>query len=214
MADHKFNIVLADDHQVVLDGIKVLLMGLSNIQVVGTANNGDELMALLPTVDTDLVILDVVMPGKSGIELLPELKKVYDGLRVIIFTGNAPEDSYLAAVEAGADGILPKNATREELVTAIETVMGGKPYFTEAVNQLLYTKFLQKDKTEEQAFSEREIEIIQQFADGKSYKEIGESLFISRHTVESHKVRILKKMGVKTVIEMVKYAIKHEMIEL
>ena len=190
-------------------------MGQEAFEVAGTANNGDQLEKLLETQVPDLILMDIRMPGRSGIEMTRLLKARHPDLKILIFSGNTPDEQILSALESGADGFVPKNVDRDELIKALNTVAGGQQYFPASVAALVMQQFQQEKKVENPSeLTEREIEIIQGFSDGLRYKEIAAKLNISPYTVESHKVKIQKKLKVGTVIEMVKVAIKHGYIEL
>ncbi len=211
-------LLIVDDHQVVIDGLRLLLMGVADLEITGAANDGPGMWEQIEQMLPEVIILDVGLPGDSGITLLKALKDQYPTIRVIIFSGNTPQDYVYDALEAGADGVITKNASREELIEAIRVVEGGGNYFSKVITEIVMNGFQQQQKAKADlepvvSLSDREIDIIRLFAGGFTYKEIAAQLDISRHTVESHKINILKKTGVKTVIEMVTYAIRHQLIE-
>lgn len=218
MAGDKLQVYLVDDHQFVLDGVNLLLMGVDNLEVAGMANNGDELESLIAEKAPDVIVMDIRMPGRTGIEMTAKLKQSHPEIRILVFSGNTPDEEILAALEAGADGFLPKNAKRDELITALQTVAGGKVYYSASVTRLVMQQMQQLRKKQEAPpkieLTEREIEIIQAFAEGLRYKEIADKLHISPNTVESHKVKILRKLGVSSIIEMVVYAMKKGLLEV
>lgn len=219
--DQPIRLIIVDDHQVVVDGLKILLMSEEDIEVVGFAYSGEQLFELLPTMTADVLILDLILPGMNGIEVATKLRESHPDLKIIIFSGNTPEDLMMDSIDAGALGVLPKNTPQEELVEAIHAVHRGETYFGDNITKALLHKFVKRDKDakldEESPVSNltvREIEIIQHFAAGKSYKEIANSLHISTHTVESHKNNVLKKLELRTIIDLVKFGIKHGIVEL
>ncbi len=215
------NVIIVDDHQIVRDGISVLLMKTEDINIIGEASNGEQLLLLLKKIIPDIIILDISMPKISGIELSKIIKETYPQIKIVIFSSHTEGENVVHALEAGAKGILPKNTIREELIEALRSVYGGKefiskyiPYST-FVNHIKSTK-AQKDskKVLEDVLSIREIEILKLIVDGKSNKEISELLFISQRTVEKHKSNILNKLEMKSVVDLVKYAIKNKLTDI
>ena len=218
--DQAIKVAIVDDHQVVVDGLKILLMGEDDIEVVGYAYSGEQFFELLPGMEADVLILDLLLPGMNGIDVANKLRESHRDLKIIIFSGNTPEDLMMDSIDAGALGVLPKNTPQDELVEAIHAVHRGETYFGDNITKALLHKFVKRNKeakVEDSPVSnltEREIEIIQHFAEGKSYKEIANSLHISTHTVESHKNNVLKKLELRTIIDLVKFGIKHGLVEL
>lgn len=220
----KIKLILVDDHPIVRDGIFAALMNEKNIEVVGEASNGDELFRLLNEnkVKADVILLDLSMPKMSGAEITHILNKEHPNLRVLIFSSYTDEDSIFSSIQAGALGYLPKDAMREELVDAIQQVYNRREYLSKSIPNTILMKFINKSKEsggtiETKKISEltrRELEILKLIAEGYHYKEIGEKLFISARTVETHKNNIMQKLGLNSTIELVKYAIKNSVIQL
>ncbi|MGM0565181.1 MAG: response regulator transcription factor [Bacteroidota bacterium] len=220
----KIKLILVDDHPIVRDGIFAALMNEKHIEVVGEASNGDELFRLLNEnkVKADVILLDLSMPKMSGAEITHILNKEHPNLRVLIFSSYTDEDSIFSSIQAGALGYLPKDAMREELVDAIQQVYNRQEYLSKSIPNTILMKFINKSKEsggtiETKKISEltrRELEILKLIAEGYHYKEIGEKLFISARTVETHKNNIMQKLGLNSTIELVKYAIKNNVIEL
>jgi DNA-binding NarL/FixJ family response regulator len=215
------SLVIVDDHQVVIDGLKVLLMSAGDIKVIGSANNGSQLFKILKNKEPDIIILDLVLPQTSGIDVLKQLQKSYQKIKIIVYTGNTPEDMIVEALENGALGILPKNSSQEELINAIRAVSQGYQYFGEKITHSIIRTFIHRSRSKSryseippETLTKREQEIVKLFAEGHTYKEIAYKLNISTHTVESHKVNILNKLNLKTIIDLVKYAIKYKFIEI
>ena len=220
----KIKLILVDDHPIVRDGIFAALMNEKHIEVVGEASNGDELFRLLNEnkVKADVILLDLSMPKMSGTEITHILNKEHPHLRVLIFSSYTDEDSIFSSIQAGALGYLPKDAMREELVDAIQQVYNRQEYLSKSIPNTILMKFINKSKEsggtiETKKISEltrRELEILKLIAEGYHYKEIGEKLFISARTVETHKNNIMQKLGLNSTIELVKYAIKNSVIQL
>lgn len=216
---NKIKIMLVDDHRVVLDGIKVLLMDAENIEIIDEAGSGKDLFTKLENNRPDILILDVSLPGESGIDITKQLKITYPDINVIIFSGNINEDVIADAFEAGALGILQKSASRSEIIEAIYAVNDGQEYLGKTISLSLIKNFINKEKPKEKYeqqghLSPREIEIIKYLAEGLQFKEIGARMNISARTVETHKNNILHKLELNTIIDIVKYAIKHNIVQL
>jgi len=219
MNQKKIKISIADDHQIIREGMSALISCIPEFEVSGTAADGDELMADIEKNTPDVVLMDIQMPGKSGIELSKILNGKYPQIRIIIFSGNITGDDILPCINSGVKGIISKNSGIDEIKSAVFSVMNGSEYFGESITNLILKCYIEKNKTEknfpkQKMLSDREIEIIKLFAEGLLYKEIAEKLNISVRTVEAHKNNIMKKMEFKTLIDLVKYAIKNRFIEL
>jgi DNA-binding NarL/FixJ family response regulator len=221
MNNDKIKIILVDDHEIVRDGINALLMLAKDIEVIGEASNGNELFSLLKFLKPDIILLDIMMPGKSGIKIAEDLSISYPDIKVIILSSNIDEESIFSSIDAGVSGYLSKNVKKLELIEAIRQVNAGKEYYSDIIPIVIIKKYKNfiKDNTKQKqetivALSDREKEIVKWIAEGLSYKEIGEKLFISSRTVESHKNNILEKLELKTTVDLIKYAIKNSFIEL
>jgi len=178
----KIKVILIDDHHIVREGIKILLMNIKDIEVVGEASNGDELFELLKTNEPDVLILDIMMPGLSGIEIARIVKDEYPEIKIIILSANTDNDSVFDSLKAGAHGYLPKNAKREELLEAVYMVASGNEFLSDSISQTVLRNFISRARTgdkqgkEEAELTKRELEIVELFAEGLSYKEIAERL--------------------------------------
>ncbi len=217
----KIKIIVVDDHQIVRDGIYLLVMNVPDVEIMGEAGNGDELFELLKKQQPDVIVLDLSLPKISGLEICRILHKDYPHIKVIVFSSYNDEDSIVNALKAGAKGYIPKDVFREELVTAIRAVREGQEYLSNSIPNTILLNFIKRDREKEKFdydkladLTKREIEVLKLIAEGLSYKEIAEKLFISFRTVETHKNNILQKLGLKTTVDLVKYAIKNKLIEL
>ncbi len=216
----KIKVIIVDDHQLVRDGIKALLQDQIDIEIVGEANNGDELFLAIADVHPHIVLMDISLPGKSGIELTKELSKSHPDIFILILSMYTHEDFVLNALKAGARGYLPKNTTRKELLNAIHTIISGEEYFNEQISKLIMKSVVKSAKAEQNRevgkddLTKREIEIIKLFAEGLSNQDIADKLFISVRTVESHKNHIMQKLGLKNNIDLIKYCIRNGILEV
>jgi DNA-binding NarL/FixJ family response regulator len=213
-------IIIVDDHQLVRDGIKSLISTAKNIEICGEASSAAELFEIITTVDANLVILDISLPDMSGIEITKKIIKEYPGINVLILSMHVNEEFVFNAIKAGAKGYLPKNTTRKELLEAIYTIIRDEEYFSEQISNLILKSYIKKAKQgnkpgeQKETLSGRETEILKLVAEGASNKEISEKLFISIRTVESHKNHIMQKLELKSVVDLVKYAIRNKIIEI
>lgn len=213
-------IILTDDHQILRDGIKALIAS-DNIEIIGEASTGAALWQLLENRLPDIILMDISLPDISGIELTRLLKERYPAIKVLILSMFIDESFIHQAIKAGVKGYLHKNTTREEMLLAIETIYSGSDFYSENVSNIILKTYIEKAKSsiEDQGnphelLSKREIEILKMFAEGFINKEIADKLFISIRTVESHKNHIMQKLNLKTQVELVKYAIKHNLINI
>lgn len=217
----KIKIVLVDDHEIVRDGVKALLSLNKKVDIIGEASCSDDFFELLKSNTPNIVILDIEMPGISGLEIAKILEERHPEIRKILLSANIDEANISKAIENGVLGILPKNCSHNDLSSAIDKACAGEAYYNKFVTDILIKNYIKRNtlgKKYEQnlaiELSEREIEVIRCFADGLIYKEIAEKLCISPRTVESHKVNILQKLNLNTIIDLVKYAIKNDIVKL
>lgn len=211
-------IAIVDDHRIVRDGIRAMLTGSTDFELVYEASNGSEMKMIPKSIVPDIVLLDIGLPDISGLELIAFIRETA-GSKILILTAEMEENLICEAVEKGADGFLHKDASGEELISAMNIISGGEPYFGQNLSSIVYRSFKRKIKDLNSihnmpALTERELEIIRELGKGLSFKEIGSKLFISPRTVENHKNNILEKLELKNTIELVKYAIKHKIIIL
>ncbi|MDZ7741121.1 MAG: response regulator transcription factor [Bacteroidota bacterium] len=215
-------IMLVDDHQVVRDGIKALVNNMENFTVIGEAGDEKELWTKLGLEEPDILIMDISLPGKSGIEITRELKKEYPGIRVLILSMYTSEDFIFNAVKAGAHGYLPKNTSKKELNNALIEISRGGEYFSEPISNIILKSYIKQaqgvdagiGEEKSESLSSRETEVLKLFAEGKSNKEIAESLCISIRTVESHKNHIMQKLHLKSTVDLIKFAIRKKIINI
>jgi DNA-binding NarL/FixJ family response regulator len=211
----KINIVLADDHQLILDGLVSLLKTREHITVTGIANNGREVLQLLKVVQPDIVLMDIDMPVMNGIDALREIKKTYPSTRVIILSMHEESGMIKNLMAMGASGYLLKSCSQEELLGAIHTVDQGQPYFSAGVTLSLLngqTTQTVPSGAPTEMLTEREIEVMKLIAEGFSNKEIGEKLFISHRTVDTHRTNLMKKLNTTNIAGVISYAIKNHYV--
>ncbi len=207
-----YNIILAEDHVLVREGIKKIIEGIPGLEVVGEVGDGAELLELLPGQAVDMVILDISMPSLSGIEATRGIKQAYPAVKVLILTMHKKKEYLNNAIAAGVDGYLLKEDAPKELLNAIEKIRQGMIYVSPLLTgdlANLYVQSRRQDEAEPAAsLSPREIEIITLIAEGKSSKEIAALLFLSFRTIQNHRAKIMKKLNLKKNTDLVRYAIR------
>ncbi len=208
---NKIRIVLADDHQLFRDGMKAMLQATGEVEVVGEASHGAVLLTVLAAQTPDIVLLDISMPPDTGIDLLPTIKARFPAVKCIMLTMHADVQYVLRSLRQGADGYLLKDTDEEELKTAIREVYAGNKYFKNKISDLIVAN-LSGEPSPETLLSEREIQIVRLVAEGKITKEIADQLFVSVRTVETHRSRIMKKLGVANTAEMIRLAYEKKLI--
>ncbi len=216
MAD-TIQVIIVDDHKLVTDCIGLFLRGAKSIEVVGVAHSGKDALTLLKREKPDVMLVDISMPEMSGIQLTAAVKKKYEGIKVLILSMHSDYNNISEAIDAGADGYVPKDVSSEELVEAITTVFRGKNYFHSTISDEIvknYASKRQQDDTILPQLTRRELEVLQLFAEGFNNSEIADKLFLSVRTIESHKNHILQKTNMKNSVELIKFAIKNRIIEI
>lgn len=206
-------ILIADDHIVVRKGLRQILMESFPGSLIEDVCDGEELLKKVFKDQWDVVISDLSMPGRSGLEILPQIKQSFPKLPILILSIHSEEQYALRVLKAGASGYLSKDAAPDELVNAIHRVLLGKKYITPAVAEKLANTINQD--TEKPAFqylSDREFDVFKQLASGKTVSEIAEILSLSVTTVSTYRSRIMSKMMVKTNADLTLYAVEHKLI--
>ncbi len=212
-------VLIADDHEIFLDSLSLLVATFSDVELVGNCKNASEVIDFLLNNDVDLLISDYKMPQMTGIELTVLLRKKYPKIKVLMLSVSEEAEMIREAFQAGVWGYMMKRAGRAELQKAIQSIANGQKYFSESVvfelMRLGLTDNIPKEEipTEFMQLTEREIEIIRLICKELSSLEIAEKLFIAPKTVETHRHNILRKLGVKNTVGIIKYAIKNGLAE-
>lgn len=212
---NEIKVLLADDHQIIVDGLKSLLQNTADILVAGEANNGREVLRLLGILKIDVILMDIDMPVMNGIEALKEIKRTFSALKVIILSMHQEAGMIKSLMAIGADGYILKSTSQDELIGAIRKVAAGQPYFSPEVTlSLLNTpqNNLQSSKQQTEMLTDREEEILKLIAEGFSNKEIGTKLFISHRTVDTHRTNLMKKLNANNIAGLISFAIKNGMV--
>jgi DNA-binding NarL/FixJ family response regulator len=202
-------ILIADDHKIVRDGLKRILAG-SELEVAAEAASGDEALALVKANDFDVAMVDMSMPGLSGIALVKRLKAEKPKLKVLVLSMHGENQYAARALKAGASGYLTKDSAAEQLLGALRKIAAGGVHISDAAASALVTSSAAKSH---ESLSDREFEVMRLLVEGKGPSEIGERLHLSVKTVSTHKTRILEKLGVGSTAELVRYALENKLID-
>jgi DNA-binding NarL/FixJ family response regulator len=218
MSAKHIKIVIADDHEIVRQGVKNLVTNESDMAICGEATIGRDAVDLVTKLKPDVAILDISMPGLNGIEAARQILKAQPKTKILMFTMHEAEQLVHEVFNAGAHGYLLKSDAGRHLVAAIRTVASGSHYFSSKLSEVIFESFLKKDvphlpADSQQKPSAREREIIQLLAEGKSNKEVATTLGISVKTAETHRAAVMRKLGLHSISELVRYAIRNHIIE-
>ena len=210
-------LMLVDDHEVVRSGLRMLLASESDIDIIGEAGTAEEAIASILDLEPDVVLMDIGLPDKSGIEATREIKEKLPGVAIVALTIHEDAEYFFKMLEAGASGYVPKRAAPEELVTAIHTAASGDVYLYPSMAKLLVRDYLAGDGEEkeknESGLTDREQEVLTHLAEGASNDEIGRELVISPKTVARHRENIMRKLNLHSRAELVRYAIRKGIIK-
>lgn len=210
-------LLLVDDHKIIRDGLKALLSGEEDLEIVGECSDGEEVLEFVDKEQVDVILMDINMPKMNGIEATRIVVEAYPDVKVIALTMHN-EDSYISKIlKAGASGYVLKNTGREGLVNAIFKVHTEGNYFTEEVASIMMHKYMKKNTQTKptnilvslEDLTKREIEILRMIAEEKTNNEIAKELFISPRTVDTHRRNLLQKLAVKNTAGLVKFAIQN-----
>jgi DNA-binding NarL/FixJ family response regulator len=206
-------ILIADDHTIMREGLKRILDGIEDIQVVAEAVDGHDTLAKARLANFDVLLMDLSMPGKSGVELIRQIRDEFPKLPILILTMHEEEQYAVRAIRAGARGYLTKESAGAQLVTALRKVASGRPYISiEVAEQLAMSAMPADNNLPHTLLSDREFEVFGHLVKGKSITEIGDTLHLSVKTVSTHKTRIMQKMERHTLSDLVQYAVAHNML--
>jgi two-component system response regulator NreC len=207
-------IIIADDHRVFIDGMRALLKEFPEIEVVGDAENGEQLIEEVKKLNPDVVLTDIQMPVKDGLDATKEIHKLFPPVKIIALTMLNETLFIKKMLEAGASGYILKTVNKEELITAIRKVAAGEKYFTAEVTAQLMNNFSEKSSAQSLSASltKREKEILILIAQGLTDKEIAEKVFLSPLTIITHRKNILSKLGLKNKVELTRFAIDNNLL--
>lgn len=213
---------IVDDHKIVRDGLKAMLMGEVDMKVIFESANAENALNIADNIKPDVFLLDIILPGMDGITLASKMKVKQPETRILILSSNIDELTIVNAINAGVDGYLSKDASGDEVKRAIRIVASGEAYYGEKVSAIVFKSFVARKGSNsagnklvtDDILSEREKDIIRCFGDGLSYKETAAKLNISPRTVETHRNTIMEKLGLHSLAELIKFAIRAGIVKL
>lgn len=218
MSHKRIRVLIVDDHTIVRAGIRLLLQAEPDIEVVGEAGSVQEVLAQMDTFKPDVILMDVAMPGASGIEATREIKRRWPHVQVLALTMHRSDDYFFRMLEAGAAGYVLKGADPGDLITAVRTVHRGEVYLDPSMAKKLVVDYLQRVRRGEVTppyanLTDREMEVLRLIAEGHTTDKISQLLGVSPHTVQTHRRAIMEKLHLHDRVELVKYAIRRGLIE-
>jgi DNA-binding NarL/FixJ family response regulator len=204
-----YRVIVADDHGLFRQGLRKLVEEAPGLEVVGEAEDGGSLIQLLNGVTADIVLLDIAMPNLRGIEAIPRIKAIHPNIKILIVTMHNDKELLYRALSAGVDGYFLKKEVDRELFAAIEKIRQGQIYISSEISDRMGDDWGRiREGLQRSLLTDREKEILQLIADGKSNKEMAGLLYISVHTVERHRANIMAKLDIHTMADLIKYAIQ------
>jgi DNA-binding NarL/FixJ family response regulator len=210
----KTRIVLADDHRVVIEGIKSALREIPEFEVIGEATDGWEALKIAEALKPDIMVLDISMPGLSGIEVLKKIQKTAPDIKIVIYTMHSSSEFVIDLFSTGVSGYVLKEDPVSDLILSLKAVRTGETYIGTIVSNLLLKHMKEPMGDPYNCLSLREQEVFRYLAEGMSVREIADKLFISPKTVESHKYNVMEKLRVNSLNELTKIAIKKNLINI
>jgi two-component system, NarL family, response regulator LiaR len=214
MNDKKVRVLIVDDHAMVRRGLATFLKAFSDLELVGEASSGEEAIALCQTITPDVVLMDLIMPGLSGVESTAQIRQKCPTVQVIALTSSKEHEMVQSVLRAGAIGYLLKDITADELAAAIRAAAVGEPTLSMEATQALIEAATQPARSSslEQVLTEREMQVLKLMVEGLSNPEIAERLSVSRSTVKTHVSNVLSKLGVGSRVEAVTLALNRKLI--
>lgn len=211
------SILIADDHEIVRYGISTYLSSAKNIKIVGEASTGEECINIFKKKKPDLCILDIGMPGISGIETAKTIRNLDGETKILILSMHINKQILNDVLEAGINGYLLKNTEKGDLLNGIRAIMKGQQVFSDPISDLITESFLSKNNDRKSKghkdITDREYEILQLIVDGFTSKQIAQKLFISPRTVDTHRANLMQKLELSNIAELVRYAIENELVQ-
>ncbi len=211
-----YKLIIADDHKMFLDGVMSILEHKDNYEVILTANNGKNVAKYIDINaqdGIDLVITDVNMPEYNGIELNKHIKQNHPKIKTLVVSMLHDATTVQTLTKDNVDGYIPKNAEKDELLTAIETILNGDKYFAQSIKDVYLKGMFSNEQSLEESLSKREKEVLTLIAKEFTTQEIADELFLSKHTIESYRKNLITKLGVRNLAGLTKYAIKFGLLE-
>lgn len=211
MSGNKLQLLIVDDHQILLDGIEAMLQGVGDFEVIGKCSDGNTALEFLNTNPVDILLTDLYMPKMTGMELTQKVKKKFPNVKVLALSVSYDVSIVHDLIDAGISGFIIKTIGRDELIEAIKAISKGNIYFSREVSNEILRSLSNRTEEEVYHLTEREIEIVKLIAQEFSNAEIANKLCISERTVETHRKNIYRKTNTKTIVGLIKYAVEHRL---
>jgi len=207
-------ILITDDHTLIREGFKKILNREIDMSVIGEACNAAETMEMIRTLEFDVLVLDISMPGRTGLEIIQDIKKEAPDSKILILSMHPEQRFAMRALKSGADGYITKESVADELVNAIRKIVTGRKFISQAMAEEIAQDLGRgMDKPYHEQLSDREFEVFMLLGSGKSSREISEQLSLSLSTVNTYRARILHKMGMNSNAELIHYAVKNKLVD-
>jgi DNA-binding NarL/FixJ family response regulator len=206
-------ILLADDHAIVRNGLKQIIAGAPDIEVVAEASNGGEVLEMARKPGFDLILLDMTMPGISGADLIRRLRAEHPLLQILVLSMHNEAQVVSRALKAGASGYVTKDSDQEILIAAIRKVAAGNKFIDPALVDAMVFDGSIVEGSPQEVLSERELQVLQMLASGKNLKDIADSLHLSAKTISAHKAHLMQKLGIDNNAALIRYTVKHGLIQ-
>jgi len=214
ITDKPIKIIIVEDHAIFREGLKQILAGINNVELIGEAENGEIFLELLKKVTPDVVLMDIKIPVMDGMEASEKALKLYPKLKIIILSMFGDEEYLYAMVLKGVNGFLLKNASRQNLERAITMVNSGQQYFSPELNGMLAKKIRQISFNEMPVFTNKENEVLRLICRGYSTEEMADEMNISKRTIEGYRLKLLQKTSLKNTINLVIFAIRNKLVTM
>ncbi|HOW31645.1 MAG TPA: response regulator transcription factor [Bacteroidales bacterium] len=221
MTDKIIKIAILDDHKIVRDGIRALMLAYPELEIVAESYDAEQMLTFIKGSEAEILLLDLMLPGMDGVSLAEILKTRLPELKILVLTSNTDEVSIIRAVQAGVKGYVSKDASGVELIKALRTVADGEEYFGETISAIIFKSYMSKNaggsastKRNNEQLTDREKDVIRCFGNGLSYKETAAELCLSPRTVETHRNTIMEKLGLHSLAELIKFAIRTGIVKL
>lgn len=218
----KIKILVVDDHNLVRDGIVAMLSSCVDFEIIGEAQDGEEAINKAYLMKPDIILMDIYLPGMNGIEAARLIKSKLPAIKILFLSMEVSQQYLEEVIKIGAEGYVLKDIRKNELAGAVRNTVAGTPYFSKGISDLVFKKYFEANSGEKEGkkapppekLTERELEIVKLLSQGLSKKEIADKLFISPRTVDAHRSHIMEKLELKSTVELVKYAIRNQIIEI
>jgi len=215
--EEKITIIIADDHDLVRQGLEAIIGNEPDFEILGTCSSGVQAIEMVAREQPDIMVMDIIMPGLNGIDAAVKIKSKFPEVRILMLSMEVSSKYIKTAFQSNIEGYIPKNADVSVLVEAIRTICKGERYYDERVRDYIFKFFVGEESVQTpkvENLSDREVQVLKLIADGTPNKEIGETLFISAKTVEAHRNNILRKLHLRSTADLVKFSIAKRITEI